>query len=292
MSKKYYSTKIDEIKLINIFNLLKEFEIHDDNKYVINSFIYDDLSIKVYKSKKGITLSIFGEESKIDSFLNKIDIKKFTYLSLDTQIGSDEVGNGDLLLPFIVVAVYINKENIDKILSLGINDSKKLSDERIIEIVPKLLKYIDFSKLTLKNSEYNEVISQGNNINIIKAKMHNRVLLNLKEKHEDVSSIFIDKFVSDEKFYDYLKFEKEIITNITSHTKGETCYPSVAVASMIARYSLIKERDKLSKIYNLDFPFGSSNKVDEFSIQFIKQYGLEEFKKIAKLDFKNIERII
>lgn len=292
MPKKYYSTKIDEIKSKNIFDLYKSCEISDAGEYILHSFMHNDLSIKLYKSKKGITLSLFGEDKDINRFLNEINIEKESYLSLDTQIGSDEVGNGDLLLPFIVVSVFVKKENINKLIELGINDSKKINDKQILNIVPKLLDYIEFSKLTLPNDKYNAVISSGDNINVIKAKMHNKALLNLYKKHKDVKNIFIDKFVSDNTFYNYIKEEKEIITNITSHIKGETYYPSIAVASMIARYSLIKEKEKLDKKYKMNFPFGAGNIVDSFSKEFIKKYGIDEFKKIAKMDFKNIDRII
>ncbi|MGM9873519.1 MAG: ribonuclease HIII [Bacilli bacterium] len=292
MSKKYYSTKIDENKSKEIIDLLKMYETDEKAEYLSHSFLYKDLQIKLYSSKKGITLSLAGEENSIDKFLEKINVNKYLYLSFESQIGSDEVGNGDLLLPFIVVAVYINEENLNQLLKLSINDSKKMNDQTIVEIVPKLIKYVDFSKMTLQNNQYNEVIKSGDNINVIKAKMHNATLLNMKKKHNEVNSIFIDKFVSDETFYKYLKNEKEVITNITSRTKGETYYPSIAVASMIARYSLIKEKEKLDKKYKMNFPFGSGQKVDEFSKMFIEKYGIEEFNKIVKINFKNIKRII
>lgn len=223
----------------------------------------------------------------------KAPVIKKGWLSFESQIGSDEVGVGDFLLPMIVVASYIKSSQIKEIDALGIKDSKKLTDDAILEIVPKILEKFEFSKLTLSNEKYNKMISKGENINSLKAKMHNRALSNLLKKHNKVNNIFIDQFVNEDKYYSYLdeNLDKPIIKNVTFMTKGESYYPCVALASMVARYYLIKEKRELEAKYNCSFPLGASGSVDKKAKLLLKKLGKDEFDKLVKMNFKNYERV-
>ena len=219
--------------------------------------------------------------------------KKEGWLFKGDQIGSDEVGVGDFVGPMIVVACYVKKENIKYLDELGVKDSKKLTDAKIREIVPNLIKKVEFSKLTLSNTKYNAMIYKDENLNSLKAKMHNRALLNMLDKHEDVSHIYIDQFVEEKKYYEYLNDEEERkVKCITFQTKGESYYPCIAAASIIARYCFLVEMDTLSSHYKMEFPYGASSKVDGFAKEFIAKYGISEFNKIAKMNFANYKTAI
>ncbi len=85
----------------------------------------------------------------------------------------------------------------------------------------------------------------------------------------------------------YLKDEKEVLEGITFKTKGESSYPCVALASVIARYSFLLEKQKLEEKYQMSFPFGASIKADSFIKDFYDKYGLEELEKIIKKNFVN-----
>ena len=64
--------------------------------------------------------------------------KKYYYIN---SIGSDEVGTGDFFGPVVVTASYVSKDNIPFLEELGVRDSKKLTDQKILEIVPKIIKF-------------------------------------------------------------------------------------------------------------------------------------------------------
>lgn len=264
--------------------------IAEKNNIVVTGF----LSSKAIKS---ITFVGENPEEEAIKFSDEIILPKEKqalpkeWVNVDTQIGSDEVGVGDYLLPMIVVASYVNKNQIDRLKELGVTDSKKLTDERIKEIGPILTKEFEFSKLTIKNSKYNEMISKGENINSLKAKMHNRALANLLSKHDKVNNIFLDQFCAPNTYYSYLnKKDEPIVRNITFRTKGESYYPSVAVSSVIARYAFLLEKEKLDAKYKLDFPFGASNKVDEFAQKLKEKLSQEEFDSLVKINFKNYKK--
>ena len=189
----------------------------------------------------------------------------------------------------MVVGVYFDSSLTKKLDS--IKDSKKLTDEFILSFVPTIIKNVTFSKLTVHNEKYNSLIKKGYNMNQIKAMLHNRVLLNLQKRKPDCKTFYIDQFCDEKLYYNYLKNEKEIVRNITFKTKGESYYPSVALASMIARYCFLQEMDVLSKKYNMNFPKGASKTVDEFATVFIQKYSLEELKKVCKTNFTNFSKL-
>lgn len=214
------------------------------------------------------------------------------WVDVDDQIGSDEVGVGDFLGPMIVVATYIEKKDIKLLKELGVKDSKKLTDEKIRKIGEILVKKIEYSKLTLTNERYNELIAKDN-INILKAKLHNRALYNLVNKHPEVVGVYVDQFVAKAKFYEYLDNPDEpVVKDISFMTKGESIYPSVAAASIIARYAFLLEMDALNAKYDTVIPFGASKKVNEFAKDFIAHHGITEFNKIAKKNFANYKEVI
>ena len=217
---------------------------------------------------------------------------KESWMFFDDQIGSDEVGVGDFLGPMIVVAAFVSKKDIGKLRAFGVHDSKKMTDAHIMEIGPELIKNFRFSKLTLNNEKYNEMLDKGENLNSMKAKMHNRALLNIHKEFEDVLNIFVDQFVKEDTYYKYLNdANEEQVKGIIFKTKGESYFPCVALASVIARYSYLKEMEKLSEKYDMPFPFGAGKKVNAFAVQFIEKYGEEEFYKIAKKNFANYREV-
>ena len=53
----------------------------------------------------------------------------------------------------------------------------------------------------------------------------------------------------------------------------------------------IKEMKKLSERFNIEMPLGASNLVDEVGATLVTKYGKDILKQIAKLSFKNTEKI-
>ncbi len=257
--------------------------------------------ITAYLSKKDTRKITFVGDNALDEAkqwspeIEEADVKpveKKTWMFFDDQIGSDEVGVGDFLGPMIVVAAFVSKKDVSKLRAYGVQDSKKMNDTKILEIGPELVSRFRFSKLTLNNEKYNEMLDKGENLNSMKAKMHNRALLNMHKEFPDVLNIFVDQFVKEDTYYKYLNdANEEQVKDIIFRTKGESYFPCVALASVIARYSYLKEMEKLSEKYDMPFPFGAGKKVNAFATEFIKRYGEEEFYKIAKKNFANYREV-
>lgn len=207
-------------------------------------------------------------------------------------IGSDEVGTGDFFGPIIVTAAFVSLKDITFLEDLKIKDSKKITDEQIKKIAPLLIKRIPHYSVILRNKEYNEKYSQDMNMNKIKALLHNQALFNLLKKDKyNYQKIIMDQFVNEKKYYEYLNDKNEVVKNITFLTKAEDKCLSVAVASIISRFIFLKEFKDLEKELGLEIPKGAGTLVDEAAIKIVKLKGLKSLDNIAKLNFKNLDKI-
>ena len=296
-------------ELVNkICSFYKEYEKENKGEYIVFFAKAKDVNVTVYSSKKeGVFKTVFIGESALNEarrFDETAELNhkeetpkekvptKACWLLLNDQIGSDEVGTGDLFGPICVCAAYVQKKDIAFLKELGVDDSKRLSDDQIRVIAQKLINRLEYSQVSLDNNKYNEINEKGLNMNEMKAKMHNQVLKNLKKKHPKVQMTIVDQFCSEDKYYEYLRFEQEVVDKITFRTKAETYFPCVAAASIIARYSFLQKMDKIGEKYHVQIPFGASKIVTKFAEDFAKKYGKEELKKIVKANFANLKEIL
>jgi len=206
------------------------------------------------------------------------------------QAGSDEVGTGDYFGPVCVCAAIVTAKDMPLITELGIRDSKQLNDELIRKAAPQLMNQLIYSLLIVDNERYNRV-HDFNNMNAIKAKLHNQAYINLAKKAPLPSFRIIDQFAPEGMYYHYLKHEQNVMRGIHFETKAENHYPSVAAASVIARYAFLRCMDQLEETWQMKFNKGGGAKADESGKQFVAKYGKDELYKVAKLHFKNTGRI-
>ena len=166
-----------------------------------------------------------------------------------------------------------------------------MTDIKILETVPKIIKKIPYESIILSNKDYNLNYSNNINMNKIKAILHNKVLYKLKEKIKAYDYIIVDEFAKKFVYYNYLKDNTNVVKNITFLTKGEDKHLAVACASLISRYIFIKKFIELENELNMTLPKGASDQVDLKGVKIVKEYGFDKLKEIAKLNFKNTEKI-
>ena len=186
----------------------------------------------------------------------------------------------------------MSKDNIDYLLDLKVKDSKKLTDEQILKIVPEIIKKIPYHTLVLSNKKYNESYGNNMNMNKIKAVLHNKVLYELASNNKyPYDYIVVDQFEYPKSYFSHISESANQVKNIFFITKAEDKCLSVACSSMISRYIFLKEMDKLSKELNMNLPKGASPIVDEVAKKIVNIYGYDKLKDVAKLNFKNVEKI-
>ena len=266
--------------------------VEDDYITILKSIAKEDALLWQEFNKGNDAISEIMNEDKEEGYKNKDDSDSITLPSDITSIGSDEVGTGDYFGPIVVTASYVKKEDIPYLESLGIRDSKKMLDEHILKIVPKIKDKVKHCTIILNNSDYNKVYSSDMNMNKIKAILHNKALYSLVKDNVDYDYIVIDEFASEKNYFGYLKDAKNVVRNVTFMTKAEDKVMSVAVSSIISRYVFIKEINKMGNELNILIPKGASSIVDDAGIMIVKKYGKEKLREIAKLNFSNTNRIL
>lgn len=269
--------------------------------YVVFQADDNDTVITMYTSGKvmfqGVSADVDSSMWKeIDGQTNtdkKEDLTKYHNCS---SIGSDEVGTGDYFGPIVVTACFVKKEDVTFLEQLGIRDSKKITDDIILKIAPQIAKRIKYKSIILSNTEYNEKHKKDNNMNKIKAIMHNKVLYQLvsevNNSNEKYDYIIVDEFARENRYYDYVKDSTQIQRGITFMTKAEDKNLAVASASIISRYIFIKEFDKLSDSLHIPLPKGAGPQVDSIGQEIVEKYGRDKLNEVAKLNFANTVRIL
>lgn len=214
--------------------------------------------------------------------------KKYFYIN---SIGSDEVGTGDYFGPVVVTASFVKKDDIEFLTELGVRDSKKLTDDKILKIVPEIIKKIPYETIVYSNKEYNS--KKEFNMNKVKAILHNKAILSLMKKDNyNYDKVIIDQFCYPRNYFGYLKESNNVFRRITFTTKAEDKCLSVACSSLISRYVFIKEMDKMSKRIGRKIPLGAGVSVDNFGRQLVKEKGKDILEDISKINFKNTEKIL
>lgn len=130
-------------------------------------------------------------------------------------------------------------------------------------------------------------------MNKIKAILHNKVLYQLV--HSDIDKydyIIVDEFAREARYYEYIKDQDAVQRGITFLTKAEDKNNAVACASIISRYLFLREFDKLCDEIHIPLPKGAGKDVDTIGEEVVEKYGEEKLKDIAKVNFKNTDRIL
>ncbi len=266
----------------------------NEGAYILAYFRRGDEEFIVYDNTKETPYKAIYRTKVLPSFLKPFivdyeedktaEVKKITVLP---QIGSDEVGFGDFFGPLVVVSSYISEENYPRVKNLGVTDSKKLQDEQIIVIANELIKFVPYKRNIVSNDKYNSLISEGYNMNKMKAMLHHNVLSLLATSQNYQGSLYLDAFTSEDKFNEYTAKMKNI--PIVQVKSGEENAISIATASVLARYFFLLEIGKLNTLYQTNIPLGAGKKVDEFAQKFLREKGISSLKNITKHNFRNFK---
>lgn len=275
-----YSMTINENQMNILIDAYKAFEKESSNQYIAFSAYKNGLTIHAYKSGKMVIQGDYQEELK--------RIKQLLGVKQYAAIGSDEVGTGDLFGPVIVCSAYVSLDDIAFLESLGVKDSKAMTDTQISKIGPVLANRLIHSILILNPEKYNELIRKGYNMNKIKAYLHNQGIIKTSEKLKDKVPVILDQFCEPQIYYNYLKTEKLIYRDIDFYTKAESVHIAVAAASIIARYAFLAKMQQYSKFIGYNLLKGAGSEVDKQLIEIYRARGYKGLVPITKLNFKNL----
>lgn len=288
--EKYTPMKTPSYAVFQVKNYDTTITLYESGKIMFQG-ISADIEASLWIEQERIKNNRYIDASGKEKTKSKENVPTKKFYNMAT-VGSDEVGTGDYFGPIVVSATFVSKDNISFLTDLGVRDSKKLTDEKIIEIAPLIIKNIPYVTYILDNDTYNNLKGEDKNMNKIKSILHNKVLTTLiKKDNYPYEAIIIDQFVYPKKFYEHISKAKEKITNVTFMTKAEDQVLSVAAASIICRYVFLKAMKKMSEELGTQVLLGAGANVDLLAKKILDEKGSEYLKHYVKWNFKNTEKV-
>ena len=274
-----------------IQSLIKKFATHQrttKNQYLRFYANVGGVSISVYTSGKVVFQGSDAEKCahEFGYQTQKISARQ------DNCIGTDEVGNGSYFGSLVVVASFVSTDSIPLLKKWGVADSKKVTDEKICQLAPKLRELLPHVQLIVEPKKYNQVIEQGYNAVSIKVALHNQAIYLLEKKLTmDAEQIIIDAFTTTANYEKYVKKEKNQVTSkITLLPKAEDQFLAVAASSIMARAAFLDHLGALSKKARLVLPSGAGASSDRIAAKIIQRDGISALNEYAKVHFANTQK--
>jgi ribonuclease HIII len=181
-------------------------------------------------------------------------------------IGSDESLKGDTFGGVVVAAVKADDAIREKLTAMGVMDSKRLTDKKILGMAQEIKKVSSFKVRSVFPEEYNQ----------------RKITEWLNKLHQEC--------------YDSLKPGKHVVDKYPGckvgeivEEKAEDKYVEVAAASILAREAALKQLDSLSVKAGFRLPKGSTHV--KLALVELKKRGLD-FNKFVKLDFRNVKEFL
>jgi ribonuclease HII len=204
--------------------------------------------------------------------------------------GVDEAGRGSVIGPLVVAGVLFEEKDLDKLVDLGVRDSKLLSPQKRIELAIKIRKIaLICHAMFLTPAEIDVVVESRrklHKLNRLEAKAMAKIITILKPDlvYVDASDVLAERF--GEHIAELLDFTPKIV----SEHKADLTYPIVSAASIIAKV----ERDQaISQLQNRYGNLGCGYPTDPKTIKFLEDWKIKfgVYPDFVRKSWKTAKRI-
>ncbi|WP_301859477.1 ribonuclease HIII [uncultured Megasphaera sp.] len=207
-------------------------------------------------------------------------------------MGCDESGKGDVFGPLAGAACLLHTDEEQELRSLGVCDSKALTDSVIADLAAQIKKRLGSRCITTVympeeyNARYEALKQQKKNLNHLLGGLHGYNIRTLLSKHE-CPCIIVDKFGKPEYVLNELG-NVPASHQVIQVPRGERD-TAVAAASILARQAFVDGMAALESRYGMSFPKGAYLGVAAAIRQFRSHFGDAELRGAGKLNFKNFD---
>jgi len=172
----------------------------------------------------------------------------FYYMS--SVMGIDEAGRGPVLGPMVVAGVVLDEQNAQRLVALGLKDSKKLSPKKrqyMFELIQDEALWVKAVVVWPKEIDVS-VKSHGLN------QLERDVFAEIINSYEGTAKIIIDSPQTPAVFTSMINQKLTSARDILCSFKADTLYPEVSAASVVAKFT----RDSIIEELKTEFgDFGS-----------------------------------
>jgi ribonuclease HIII len=211
-------------------------------------------------------------------------------------IGTDESGKGDYFGPLVIAGVHITDVQAKTLTTLGVMDSKKLTDARIDALAAEIFSVVGeeaIASVELDPTRYNAMYAQykasGKNLNHLLAWGHATVLEALLERFPDCKQAIADQFGNERYILSQLQSRGQGIH--LQQTPRAEANVGVAAASVIARWRFVHHMKELSTRFGMTIPLGAGPAVKATARRFKASLGEGELVNAVKLHFKTTSEL-
>jgi ribonuclease HII len=189
-------------------------------------------------------------------------------------LGIDDAGRGPLIGPMILAGVLLEEEDEEKLDSLGVDDSKQLTQNVRVKLAKTIIDYAKNYKVVISTpQEIDKEVDGGMNLNTLEAKKAAQIIneLNNGEKIKVVVDCpSINTKAWQKTMMDFV--EKKDNLEVYCEHKADANHTSVSAASILAKVRREEEIDKLKINFG---DFGSGYPSDPITKKFLKERGSE-----------------
>lgn len=221
--------------------------------------------------------------------------RKFIPESAVSWIGTDESGKGDYFGPLVSAGVCIDKGTERELKTLGVKDSKMLSDSRNRELAKKIRMICTgrYAEVLIPPRTYNNLYAQfrreGKSLNTLLAWGHARAIEDIL-KNVQCEYALADQFADEHFIISKLQEAGRKLTLFQTPKAEEDI--SVAAASILARDKFLSYLDKMAHDYAMRFPKGASAEVIKAAKDFVLRHGQDKLGDVAKLHFRTTKEVL
>lgn len=211
------------------------------------------------------------------------------------HIGTDESGKGDYFGPLVVGGVLVETGTRERLVTLGIRDSKKLGDATCRKLAAEIRRICvgKYREVIIPPERYNtlyeEFRREGRNLNHLLAWGHARTIESLLEGTPCRLAV-TDQFGNESYIRSRLMKKGREIELIQEH-RGER-YLAVAAASILARDRFLEYLERLSGEAGLILPKGASAPVVAAGRKYVARHGVEKLPSVAKMHYKTTAQVV
>lgn len=291
-----------------------------DNEFIVSNykeinyglqFLVQKLSwtgtIRIYQNKQGqvkvdlsqldesensnLVKGFFEQQSASSTTVNKAFNAEVNF----PVLGSDESGKGDYFGSLVSACVYVDEVIASQLMTLGVRDSKALSDVKIVDIARQIKRICreKFVVIEISPERYNQIyarlINEKKSLNDLLAWAHAKAIEEILSKVQCDTAI-VDQFAEQSLLLEKLQ-ERGKELKIFQAPRAES-HIAVAAASILARERFVNKLQKLGQQYQIDLPKGASKEVVAAAKRLVSSNGHEILGKVAKLHFKTTKEVL
>jgi len=243
-----------------------------------------------WETKKTSTMEPTASTATQSTLIETPSSTPITSFTGKPRIGLDESGKGDYFGPLVIGAVFVDEQTEDKLITLGVRDSKLLSDNRILAMAEQIKALCPHFVVPIEPKRYNELYAKVKNLNQLLAWGHTWTLENMLEKVPCDLAV-VDKF-GDESYLRTVLKEKGRQITVIQQTHAEADI-AVAASSILARAKFVQQMEQLSKKVGKTLPKGASDpSIVVIGRELVAEYGKDILVETAKLHFKTTDAIL